>query len=276
VGGLERLEERALLHAGPVARHVAAAVRAPQNPPTAQGPSLQQALLESYASPGAFSSVVVQTRDAAIIVPSGLVPGRNYPLVVAFAWNGSPGVPFEVWRTLAEQNHWIVYGSKDYQNAVLRAGVAPSVNLARVVKAQLDALAGELPIDTSRIIFTGYSGGGNYAEFMNLVYPGYAAAVISNSGRIPSELFRRRPTPGSLSMPTAADYAGSRREAVLIASPGDNPFYGDSLANVHTWESLGWDTLFVSIPGGHVQASPATYDRIIAWITSQPSWTAGA
>lgn len=280
LGGLERLEERALLHAEPVAHVAAAALRHPpamratQESPQEVAASLQQALAQSFATPGAYSSVVVQTPDAAIIVPSGLVPGEKYPLVVAFAWNGSPGVPFEVWRRLAQENHWIVYGSKDYQNAVLRSGARSSVALAGAVRAQLDTLAGQLPIDTSRIILTGYSGGGNYAEFLNLLDPGYAAAVIANSSRIPNQLFRDQPTPGFLTMPTAADYAGSRRLAVLIDSPGDSPFYQDSLANLRTWQALGFDAIYVNIPGGHVQASPAVFDQIVAWLTSQPSWTA--
>lgn len=274
VGGLERLEARALMHAAPAVGHAHVAAHGFRQRAAAPGPSLSQALQQSYDSPGVVSSVVVQTPDASIIVPMGLTPGQKVPLVVAFAWNGSPGVPFEVWRSLATENHWIVFGSKDYQNAVLRSGLGPSVRLAQAVKAQLDTLATQAPIDTSRIILTGYSGGGNYAEFLNLYDPGYAAAVIANSSRIPDQLFRRTPTRGFLTYPTAADYAGSRREAVLIDSPGDSPFYQDSLANVRTWQSLGWDTIYVNIPGGHVQASPATFHQIIAWLTSQPSWNA--
>jgi poly(3-hydroxybutyrate) depolymerase len=262
------------MHAGPVVGHVAAAVRAAQATQPSEGISLEQALQQSYASPGVNASVVDQTRDEAILVPMGLTPGRNVPIVVAFAYNANPSIPFQVWRRLAQENHWIVYASKDFWNGVLESGVASSTYVAGGIEARVESLAGVLPIDTSRIIVTGYSGGANFAEFVGLQDPGFAAAVIANSGRIPDQLFRARPTRGFLTMPTASDFAGSRREVVLIASPGDSPFFGDSLANQHTWQSLGWDTLFVSIPGGHVQASPPIFDRIIAWLTSQPSWAA--
>ena len=88
--------------------------------------------------------------------------------MVAFAWNGQPSVPLSAWRRQAEANQWIVNASKDYQNAVLHAGTAASEAVASRVKAQVDALTASLPIDQSRILFTGMSGGANFADFMNL------------------------------------------------------------------------------------------------------------
>ena len=163
---------------------------------------------------------------------------------------------------------------KDFKNSVLQSGTASSDAVAARVKAQVDALTGILPIDPSRIILTGMSGGANYAEFMNLRYPGYAAAIIINSGRIPDQLFRTTPTPGFLTMPTASDFAASRREAVILCSPTDPQFYGISQVNARTMHDLGWDTLFLNFPGGHWNAPPATYNKAIAWLESQPSWSA--
>ena len=176
--------------------------------------------------------------------------------------------------TQAQENHWIVYASRDYTNPVLRGGLASSMAVAGRVKAQVDALAGPLPIDRSRIFFTGLSGAANFADFMNLRYPGYAAGVIINSGQIPAQLFSRTPRPGYLTMPSATDFAGSRREAVFLCSPSDPQFYGITQANARTMQRLGWDTLFLSFPGGHRNAPASTYGKAIAWITSQPSWTA--
>lgn len=271
-GGVERLESRALLHGGPVLAH-AAIVRRVQPPPADPTAALQQALAASYAqSPG--SLITVQTRDATILLPTGLVPGRTYPLVVAFAYNGNPSVPFQVWRTQAQENGWIVYASKNYKNAVLNGGIAPSLAVAGRVKAQIDALPATLPVDRTRIIFTGMSGGANFADFMNLRYPGYAAGVIINSGEIPAQLFHKTPARGFVTMPTAADFTGSRRVGVFLASPSDSEFYGITQANAKLMQTLGWNTLFLSFPGGHWNAPKATYTQAIQWILSQPSWTA--
>lgn len=272
VGGVERLELRALLSNAPVG-HVSAAVRRTAPPPTDPTPELQQALAASYtASPGGVLSV--DSRDATILVPTGLVPGHTVPLVVTFSWDGHPITEFNAWWNLAKENGWIVYASKDYQNSVLHGGIGPSESVASRVKAQLDALPSTLPIDTSRIIFTGFSGGANYADFMNLRYPGYAAAVIINSGQIPAQLFSKTPRRGFVTMPTASAFAGSRTLGVFLCSPADGQFYGISQANAKLMQSLGWDTVFYSFPGGHSIAPPATYNQAIAWIESQPSWAA--
>ena len=268
-----QLEPRALLHGGSVLAHASAVVRAAASPPVDPTAELQQALAISYATaPGSVETV--QTHDATILVPTGLAPGHTYPLVVAFAYNGDPHVPFERWRTLSAQDSWIVYASKDFQNSVLHGGLGPSESVASRVKQQVDGLSPTLPVDRSRIIFTGYSGGANFADFMNLRYPGYAAGVIINSGQIPAQLFSKTPRPGFLTFPSASDFAGARDVGVFLASPADGQFYGITQANSHLMQKLGWNTIFLSFPGGHVNAPLSTYDQAIAWITSQPSWTA--
>src|SRR5262249_61191915 len=105
-----------------------------------------------------------------------------------------------------------------------------------------------------------------FSEFMNLRFPGYAAGIIINSGEIPSQFFSKTPTPGFLTMPTASDFAGSRRIGVFLASPTDTQFYGITQSNGRLVHSLGWDTLFLSFPGGHWNAPRFTYNRAISWI----------
>lgn len=272
IEGSFRLESRELLHAGPVAHHASALVHRTELPPGIPTAALQQALAVSYAtSPGNVDSV--QSRDATILVPTGLVPGHTYPLVVAFAYDGNPLVPFQVWWDLAKETGWIVYASKDYQNSVLESGIVSSENVASRVKEQIDALPATLPIDTSRIFFTGFSGGANFADFMNLRYPGYAAGVIINSGQIPAQLFSSKPRPGFVTMPSASAFDDSRRLGVFLCSPTDSQFYGITQANAKLMQKLGWDTLFLSFPGGHANAPLTTYEKAIAWIESQPTWT---
>lgn len=273
IGNGERLESRELLHSGSIGGVASAFVSAKPPLPAPATVRLQHAISVSQA--GSTTTLqTINTPDATILVPSGLVPGRTYPLVVAFAFNGNPKIPFQVWITQAQQNQWIVYASKDFKNATLRNGLASSNAVAAKVKGQIDALSSTLPVDRSRIIFTGMSGAANYAEFMNLRYPGYAAGLIINSGRIPDQLFRKTPTPGFLTMPTSSEFDGSRRVGVFLASPTDHEFYGITKSNSRTMTALGWDILFLNFVGGHWNAPTPTYNQAIAWILSQPSWTA--
>ena len=190
IDGTLRLESRELLHGGPVVGHASAVVGGAE--PLPVDPTLQQVLAVSYAdAPG--GNLSVSTRDATILVPTGLVPGRTYPLVVATEWDGSPITAFQVWWKLAEENEWIVYASKDYQNSVLHGGIVPSENVASRIIDQVNSVSATLPVDRSRIFFTGFSGGANFADFLNLRYPGYAAGVIINSDRSwPNSSARRR------------------------------------------------------------------------------------
>lgn len=267
IDGGERLESRALLNAGPIGGTVSAAVQ------SRGGAGLDAARSLSLADVPATGQTI-QTRDGTIIVPAGLEPGKTYPLVVAFAFNANPSVPLSVWRTQAQENHWIVYASKEYQNSVFRQSLTAIEGVAARIKGHIDAVAASLPVDRTRIILTGMSGGANFADYMNLRYPGYAAGVIINSGQIPAQLFHRTPARGFETFPTAADFAGSRRVGVFLCSPSDSQFYGITQANTRTMHNLGWDTLFLNFPGGHWNAPPATYRQAIAWITSQPAWTA--
>jgi enterochelin esterase-like enzyme len=224
-------------------------------------------------------ATIVQERDATIILPPGLQPGRSYPLVVAFSYNGQPVgdqyTPLTVWRTLGPELGWIVYASKAYRNQAFQGDPAVTVDVARSVKADLEAAFARLPVDRSRIVLAGMSGAGNFAEYFNLTYPGFAAAVIDNSGRIPFERFGS-PTAKDRAvepMPDAQAFGASRRLAVFLASPSDTSFYIDATRHDRPfYQSLGWQTLFLSFSGGHRYAPIPVYLQAIHWLESRPSW----
>ena len=225
---------------------------------------------------GGGPGVVIDQPDATIVLPPNLQPGKTYPLVVAFSYNGRPiGTQYDalaMWRTLGPQLGWIVYASKQYGNPVFHHGPAVTRATAQWVMQSLQATMAKLPVDPTRIILTGMSGGGNFAEYMNLTYPGFAAAIIDNSGRIPFELFGSH-TPGVGALPGPQAFGNSRRVAVLLASPSDSEFYGDAVrADVPYYQQAGWQTLFVSFPGGHVFAPFGTYLQLAQWMKSRPTW----
>jgi len=235
-------------------------------------------------SPAAGSSLdsathatILQQRAATIVLPPGLEPGRTYPLVVAFSYDGQPDgnqyTPLALWKTLGPKLGWIVYASKEYDNTEFFQGPAVIRDVAQSIKAHLDAAIASLPVDPSRIILTGLSGGANFAEFFNLTYPGFAAAVIENSGEIPFQFFGK-PTNAHLEPPPdPQSFGDSRRIAVFLASPTDPLFYGLALhRDLPYYRSLGWQTRFLSFPGGHRFAPIPVYLKAIDWLESRPSW----
>jgi predicted esterase len=225
----------------------------------------------------AGQGTVIQQPDATIILPSDLQSGRTYPLVVAFSYNGKPAgdqyTPLTLWRTLGPELGWIVYASKQYSNGAFYAGPAATRDVAQSVMASLNATIARLPVDRSRIVLTGLSGGGNFAEYFNLTYPGFAAAVIDNSGRIPFEDFGAAASGRGSTLPGPQSFGDSRRIAVLLASPGDPMFYNLALhRDLPYYQSVGWQALFVRFPGGHNFAPSSVYLQAMQWLESRPSW----
>jgi len=237
-------------------------------------------LLSAAIAPGADGApraTILQQRHATIILPPGLEPGRTYPLVVAFSYDGQPAgnqyTPLTVWKTLGPKVGWIVYASKAYRNAEFHGGPSLIQGAARSIKAEIDTAIASLPVDRSRIILTGLSGAANFAEFFNLTYPGFAAAVIDNSGRIPFEQFGP-PTDHQVEpAPKPQSFGDSRRIAVFLQSPSDSMFYAPALQHDPPYyRSLGWQTLFLNFPGGHRNAPIPVYLKAIHWLESRPSW----
>jgi predicted esterase len=229
------------------------------------------------ATGSAAKATVIQERDATIILPSGIDPARTYPTVVAFSYNGQPDgtqyTPLKVWKNLGRELGWIVYASKQYSNAAFYSGPWAVRSVARSVKAHVDAAIASLPVDRSRIILSGLSGAGNFAQYFNLTYPGYAAAVIDNSGRIPFEDFAPPTNRGLVPLPKPQSFSDSRRVALFLASPSDPMFYGLAVhRDLPYYKSLGWQTLFLSFPGGHKNAPIPVLLKGIQWLESRPSW----
>jgi hypothetical protein len=246
---------------------LSAAIGAPSPTLAAAGSSTDQAT----------HAIILQQRSATIILPPGLEPGRTYPLVVAFSYDGQPNgnqyTPLTVWKTLGPKLGWIVYASKEYRNAAFYGDPSVLRDVAQSVQAHLDAAISSLPVDRSRIILTGLSGAANFAEFFNLANPGFAAAVIDNSGRIPFERFGAPTNRGVVPRPNPRSFGDSRRIAVFLASPSDSMFYGLALRyDLPYYRSLGWQTLFLSFPGGHINAPIPIYLQAIHWLESRPSW----
>ena len=288
-GGTSALEARALLSAlGAV--DVRATVRALRVEDLGAAPAQAQVQLrraDRPVIPQAIRSGLISQSDALIYIPPGVKPGRKVPLLVVFDPLGNASTSIRTWKSQAVQRHWIIYASKEFSDA----SIAPSgpimvpatatykqilaegyrnPNLLATVKAHIDAAVARSPVDPSRIILAGFSGGAFISHDLNASYPGFAAAVIDNSNGEP--LIGEIPPDFVDGVPTAASFANSRREAVFLVGQGDTLFLHQVEQTIPAYQQWGWQTFFRTYPGGHKPAPTNLMKLALKWLVKQPTW----
>jgi predicted esterase len=200
-----------------------------------------------------------------VYIPNGTRSTDHVPIAVVFTPDGKIKRTLAAWEPAASRFHWLVYASTDYSNAA--AAAAPDFDqFTATTRAHISAAIAALPADSSRVVLSGFSGGGAFALHLNETYPGLAAALIDNAGGS-DYLF----APPGFSFPTS-EFAGSRRIAVFLSSPADHRFGSQATLSQQIYAGAGWDTHTVHFAGGHVEAPASVYSNVVAWIVSQPSW----
>ncbi len=207
---------------------------------------------------------VLDWPDAMVYQPPGDDTQRR-PVVFAFSPSGDAGAVIRQWQGLADRFGLIVHASKRYRNHM------PDLpDKLPVIKAQLDQAMASLPVDTRRVILTGMSGGGSFAQALNIRYPGFASALIINTGRIWEPFYAE--AYGNLDALRAAyrQSPGSRL-AVMLMSPTDFR-YGEMQRDCQMLTALGWQVRAIEFAGGHQVAPQAVYTQALGWIFDQPGW----
>ena len=222
----------------------------------------------------------IETAEAIIYVPSNLQAGQLYPLQVTFDPGADAQGEFDYFAGLAEQSKWILYASKVYQNSA-DAETQPLTTWYQVVKNSLDGLFQSLPVDQSRVVMTGFSGGGSFAHAMNFYYPGLAAALVINTAMIWGPQIPEVTLNGPDWYDTVADDlpryrqafegSASRRLVAFLGSPGDFRFE-EMQSDQTLYQDLGWSVRATEFTGGHMRAPLAEYAAAFAWISAQPGW----
>jgi hypothetical protein len=158
-----------------------------------------------------------------------------------------------------------------------------STNYATARSLMLNAFA-QLPIDQSRVVLMGISGGASYSHALNIEYPGLAAAVVINTGMIwGTALPFGEPGNGSdwngyldAGCRIAADYPSPQKQAWFLESSNgpDGPDfrYDEMLADATRYRNLGWDVHELDFYGGHTMAPTSMYDTVFAEMTSSLGW----
>jgi predicted esterase len=188
---------------------------------------------------------LVDRGNALVYLPAGLEPGKSYPLVFALSPTADAMTMLVTWADVAEKHTWIVAASKTFQNG---QDFGPSL---QAVIAELDDVEAGYPVDTSRVIFTGLSGGGMGAHAVAKFYPDRVSAIVVNTGMAAN---------GSLT----PDYTTGKL-AVFLASPTDFR-YTEMQSDRAFLAAHAWKTTWIEFAGGHRLAPQSVYEQAAEWL----------
>lgn len=192
----------------------------------------------------------IEDTDHLLYLPAGIERAGERPLVIALSPSADAQAMIKTWKKAADRQQWIILASRKFRNNIDCTPV-----FADIVKT-VRRLADELPIDTSRIIVTGFSGGGMGSYSFVYLYPKLVSAVVINTGMMHENLAGRR------------DIFPRNKLAVFLASPTD--FRYDQMQRDRAFlESLGWDTRWTEFPGGHTLAPEQAYREAAAWLAGR-------
>jgi predicted peptidase len=193
---------------------------------------------------------VIDKSEYILYVPSGVDPAQKYPLVIAFSPSADAQLMINTWKKVAEDYKWIIFSSKEFRN-----GIDPTLIYSRIESILKDP-SFIWPIDKSKIIATGLSGGGMGSHFFVCFYPGLINAVVINTGMMDEQFVSRN------------DIYPKNKIAVFLASPTDFR-YQEMKRDKNFLESVGWKTKWIEFEGGHVLAPEATYQEAAGWLQEQ-------
>ena len=171
-------------------------------------------------------------------------------MVVGLSPGGDAQSVINAWKGTAEEYGWVIFASKIYKNGgdmdAMLSGIANKLNEVFI----------NFPIDKSRVIATGLSGGGMGAHAFSFLYPRLITAVVVNTGIMHEYYIGQK-------------YRYPREKiAVFLASPADFR-YGEMKRDRDFLEGLGWQTKWIEFQGGHTMAPDSTYREAAAWLTEQ-------
>lgn len=259
----------------------------------------------------------IQDQDFTYYLPTGYVAsGHAYPAVVAFSpglFDFSRGAYDGALHDAADKYGFIIMNSKYYHNLPLpipgsstkynalpdnaslgmaycddkwlASGYCHTPNAPVLLDEgygnamqQIQTALTKLPIDRSRIVLQGQSGGTSFAHALNIQYPGVAAAMILNTGMIWDGASNGPDWRGYLQkVRTPANYQKSRKLAYFLESPTDFRYpqmHGDATypGDANLYRAKGWTVQELSFDGGHAVAPPNLYNQVFADLTTQPGW----
>lgn len=190
---------------------------------------------------------IIEGSEALLYLPAKISSSQKYPLLVVLPADGNVQAAFRHLQGICQKHKWIMLVSKKFQDGLDMRLVINSLAL------DIDKLSALHPIDTKRVIVTGFSAGATGAHFFSWSHPHIVSGIIVNSGMM-HETFRD----GKLSYPGG-------KYAVFLASPTDFS-YQQMQADRRFLEQLGWQVKWIEFKGGHALAGQSEYEEAIQWL----------
>jgi predicted esterase len=189
---------------------------------------------------------VVDRGNYLVFLPKGINMQEKHPLVFALSPTADARSMIAKWSGVAAKHQWIVAASKDFHNDVSANIVFPAV------EAELTDVETNYPVNLTRVIMTGLSGGAMGSHAMSAYYPDRVTAIVVNTGMI-NEIFYE-----DSSYPLG-------KWAVFLASPTDFR-YEEMKRDRAFLDSKGWVTEWIEFTGGHALAPDEVYEQAAAWL----------
>ena len=192
----------------------------------------------------------IDTPEYILYMPSGIDSGQKYPLVIALSPNADAQGMINVWKAISEKYNWILFASKEFKN-----GQPFYSDVDYHIMAVVKQLCMQYPIDSSRIIATGISGGGMGSHGYAFIFSEIISAIVVNTGKI-NEYFLE---------PGQKEKYPQGKIAVFLASPTDFRYQEMKRDQVFL-ENIGWKTKWIEFEGGHTFAPASAYGEAAEWL----------
>jgi len=200
------------------------------------------------------SGKIIDYSTFLVYVPGTLDAHKTHPLVIALSPGGDARGMIDVWHNISEELQWVILASKTYHNGMELLTEIP--RLFEELVLNLDDVARAVPIDRSKIIATGFSGGGMGSHMFAYYFPNVISAIIVNTGKIHRYYYDYK------------DRFPRGKVAVFLASPTDFR-YAEMKEDRALLDSLGWQTKWIEFEGGHSIAPQASYEQAAKWVEDQ-------
>ena len=120
---------------------------------------------------------IIEDSQYIIYIPEGMQSNKNYPLVMALSPSADANSMIRTWKNVSEKYKWIIWASKEIRN-----GPEPMNLVSDKLAGILQFLVLNYQIDKTKVIMTGYSGGGMQSHSFSFHYPGLISAIVINTG----------------------------------------------------------------------------------------------
>jgi len=214
--------------------------------------SKEDALESTYVSTTVAPTQTIETANYSLYLPKGMNYNINHPLVVALSPSADAASMISAWKNVADRHQWIVYASKTFKNGVCIG------NPMQDILSDLSVLENEYPVNRTRIIVTGFSGGAMFSHAFTFYHPKNVSAIVLNTGMIDQLYYQNE---------TYLQFFPRNKTAVFLASPTDFR-YEQMKKDKDLLDSLGWRTKWIEFTGGHTIAPEAAYEEAAEWLES--------